>query len=356
MKLQKKIFGILSIVAVVLLGLFIPMEVKAAQNNFNMECGNSADNIIKVMKLNQRDYRGYDKLIFNGLDMKNTDIKLVFYVEDVNCQTLNPIHSDTDSCYFLMPVIIKNDRYFDTWNMYDMSVTKVGTKTNVEIVMAATPYALENKDYDYGFLNRDLQYACKMALPGEHVMIDAGEMSSLTQGTMQAIAARRDIDVSIVCSKSKDPYVIKIPQGAKVPTDVEYAGFDGYLSGKFKRQKLTMEVLEGKNQYVDISDIESYEDANKKLYNALLFAPKDTTIVVVATNIDSFTPLVMETISKRDDLKLRVYYQIKGVEYYSQIATGSQLWKDGGEKAIYMGFAGFVAGRYGATQVTEEAK
>lgn len=61
---------------------------------------------------------------------------------------------------------------------------------------------------------------------------------SFTQEVMCAIAERRDLTIILRYRIKGQDYQITIPAGAVVPTDVKYAGFDGYLAGLYGKEAI----------------------------------------------------------------------------------------------------------------------
>lgn len=64
---------------------------------------------------------------------------------------------------------------------------------------------------------------------------------SLPQRVMEAIAARRDVQFELIYRLEGRDYRIVIPAGAEVPTDVPFAGFDGYLAGLYGKEEIIRE-------------------------------------------------------------------------------------------------------------------
>lgn len=73
---------------------------------------------------------------------------------------------------------------------------------------------------------------------GDTVSINTLLWTSFTQKTMEAIAARRDLNIELTYHLAGTTYTIVIPAGAEVPTDVPYAGFDGYLAGLYGKTEV----------------------------------------------------------------------------------------------------------------------
>ncbi len=90
----------------------------------------------------------------------------------------------------------------------------------------------------YAVFNQNTIAQVNKALAGKTLSIDTPLWTSFSQKVMEAIAARRDINIILTYRLSGTTWEICIPAGAEVPTDVEYAGFDGYLAGLFGKNKL----------------------------------------------------------------------------------------------------------------------
>lgn len=76
------------------------------------------------------------------------------------------------------------------------------------------------------------------AVPGATITIDTELWGSFPKKVMEAIAARRDITIELTYRLEGRDYRIVIPAEANVPTDVPYAGFDGYLAGLYGKTEI----------------------------------------------------------------------------------------------------------------------
>lgn len=90
----------------------------------------------------------------------------------------------------------------------------------------------------YSYFNDELISQIKDAPTGETLKLNTNIWVSFTQSVMEQIAARRDIDIEITYKLEGVWYVITIPAGADVPTDVPFAGFDGYLAGLYGKNEV----------------------------------------------------------------------------------------------------------------------
>ncbi len=104
--------------------------------------------------------------------------------------------------------------------------TKCGTVTGYQTGGTAQTSA-------FAVFNTSVISQLSKAKSGETVSIDTQLWTSFTQEVMEAIAARRDLNIEITYRMAGNNYRILIPAGAFVPVDVEYAGFDGYLVGLY---------------------------------------------------------------------------------------------------------------------------
>lgn len=102
-----------------------------------------------------------------------------------------------------------------------------------DVVIAASPDYLPSDVY-YKF-NTYVGYRIETAKDNEVINIFSEPWTSLKKEVLEKLAARRDVTLNITYKSPEDGkrYVITIPAGAEVPTDVDYAGFDGFLTGKF---------------------------------------------------------------------------------------------------------------------------
>lgn len=349
-KLSKVLCALLTAV-ILFAGFNMPAEVEASQTTFRLDCGNSAGNIRSAIQKVDARFQAYDKMLFTNLDMSKVDIKVEFYTSSGLGQTITPTMESENSCYIRMPYVAKDSTVYDYWGLYDTSSSTANGITTVTIKMASVQAESKLSVYSFSLFNQEVQEAVKKALPGEHVLIDAGDFPSLTKSTMQAIAANREIDITFIRHKGATPYMITIASTDTVPTDVDYAGFDAYLVGLFGKDAVDMNIIAGTNQLVDLSKIEDYNEANQRLLTVIKFAPENVTLVINATTFGSFTKNVMKALVDRPDLKVRVYFTNKKTKeiYYSTVPTGQQLLTDAGGELIYMGFTGYVGGKYGAT-------
>ena len=90
----------------------------------------------------------------------------------------------------------------------------------------------------YAVFNRNAIEKIRGTQAGETVRIETDVWSSFTREVMECIAGRRDIHVEIQYKQDDKYYLITIPANAEVPSHVEYAGFNGYLAGKYGKKEL----------------------------------------------------------------------------------------------------------------------
>lgn len=353
----KKMIKLISTVLVAVtvltgLSLSIPQEA-SAQSMYELFCNNNSSNIGGELTKVKNRLKSYDRIVFTDVDMSCVNIKMEYYINDVLVTTKSPSAISEDSCYISMPMIHYNDVDYDSWVCYKSVESKKDGITSIVIKMASNQYILGKYTDYFREVNNEIQELLKKSLPGDSIVIDVGNLSSLKQQTMQEIANHREVTVTLICSGVDSPYMIKIEPEDKIPTDVEYAGFGGYLAGLFGRETIDIALVEGANQLVDLTTETTLKDANTKLINIIKTAPLNATLIVNATNITCFTPETVEALSKREDLKVRVFYMVGDKEYYTNMKTGTALLNDLGKKADYAGFSGFLAGKYGKTLYTE---
>ncbi len=90
----------------------------------------------------------------------------------------------------------------------------------------------------YAVFNQNVIDKVNKAQANETVIVNTRLWTSFPQKVMEAIAARRDINIELTYRLSGKTYQIVIPAGAAVPADVDWAGFDGYLAGLFGKTEL----------------------------------------------------------------------------------------------------------------------
>ena len=61
---------------------------------------------------------------------------------------------------------------------------------------------------------------------------------SFTRLVMESLVARNDLTFELTYKLQGKTYAITIPAGATVPTDVDYAGFGGYLADLYGKTEI----------------------------------------------------------------------------------------------------------------------
>lgn len=127
------------------------------------------------------------------------------------------------------------------YEMENGEITKVGWCYKIDIpgmTSSETPDNPSSAESKYDAFQRNVIAAIDSASNGATVYVKTDTVTSFTNEVMEKIAERRDITVELTYSVDNGKYTIIIPAGAEVPTEVPYAGFNGYLAGLYGRTEV----------------------------------------------------------------------------------------------------------------------